>query len=239
MWAPGRRAGGRSEERPGCEGESVEGWADEIMRWLEGSEGPLGYIVLALASLIEYVVPPFPGDTVALFGVFLAATAGWGAAWVYLALNVGAIGGGMIAYAFGRTVALPERRPRWLRGARSERAIATITERYRRHGAVYLAINRFVPALRAFFFVGAGVARLPWPAVMLWGGVSAAAWNALLLAAGWAVGERWDQLMVWARAYSAGATALVVAVVIGLGARALYRRARAQGREGQDEEAPP
>ena len=208
----------------------MEEWADEIMRWLEGSEGPLGYVVLALASLVEYVVPPFPGDTVALFGVFLAATAGWGAAWVYLALNAGAIGGGMIAYAFGRTVAKPERRPRWLRGARSERAIASITARYRKHGAIYLAINRFVPALRAFFFVGAGIAQLPWSEVLLWGSVSALAWNAILLALGWTVGESWEAMVAWAQAYSAVATALVVAVVVVLVARAIYRRARAQSR---------
>lgn len=214
----------------------MEDWADGIMRWLEGSEGPLGYVVLALASLIEYVVPPFPGDTVALFGVFLAATAGWGAAWVYLALNLGAIGGGMIAYAFGRAVAKPERRPRWLRGERSERAIASITARYRRHGAMYLGINRFVPALRAFFFVGAGIAQLPWPAVLLWGSVSALAWNAILLALGWAVGESWEAMVAWVQAYSAVATVLVVVAVIALVARGVYRRARAQQRSASEDE---
>ena len=212
----------------------MEDWADEIMRWLEGSEGPLGYVVLALASLVEYVVPPFPGDSVALFGVFLAATAGWGAAWVYLALNLGAIAGGMIAYAFGRSIAKPERRPRWLRGARSERAIARITERYQRHGAIYLAINRFVPALRAFFFVGAGIARLPWQAVLLWGAVSALAWNGLLLAVGWTVGSSWEAMVAWGQAYSALATTLVVAVIVSMIARAVYRRARADAMRERD-----
>jgi len=216
----------------------LEEWADEIMRWLEGSEGPLGYVVLALAALVEYVVPPFPGDTVALFGVFLAATAGWGAAWVYLALNAGAIGGGMIAYAFGRSVAAPERRPRWLRGPRSERAIARIAERYRKHGAVYLAINRFVPALRAFFFVGAGIARLPWQPVLLWGSVSALAWNGILLALGWAVCSSWTEMVAWARAYSAIATLIVVLAIVVMAARAIYRRARAQsGSAGADDDA--
>ncbi|UJR78960.1 DedA family protein [Sandaracinus amylolyticus] len=206
------------------------------MRWLERSEGPLGYVVLALASLVEYVVPPFPGDTVALFGVFLAATAGWSAAWVYLALNVGAIGGGMIAYGFGRAVSSPERRPRWLCGPRSTRAIEQITARYEKHGAVYLAINRFVPALRAFFFVGAGIARVPWPAVVLWGGLSAVVWNAILLGVGWAVGESWDEMLAWARAYSALATVVVVLVIVAFAGRAVLRKAR--GSSGADGEPP-
>jgi membrane protein DedA with SNARE-associated domain len=217
----------------------VEETADEVIRWLQGSEGPLGYAVLALASLIEYVVPPFPGDTIALFGIFLAATAGWSAVWVYLALNLGATAGGMIAYGFGRAVAAPERRPRGLRGARTERAIDTITARYRKHGVIYLAVNRFVPALRAFFFVGAGIARLPWPSVALWGGLSAAAWNGLLLALGWAVGASWERMLAAARAYSAVATVLIVAAIALLVLRTLVRRARKQTAEPEPDEPPP
>jgi membrane protein DedA with SNARE-associated domain len=204
----------------------VEGWAEAIMAWLEGHEGPLGYIVLGLASMIEYVVPPFPGDTVALFGVFLASTARWHLALVYVALNAGAIAGGMIAYAFGRAIAPPERRPRWLRGPRSERAIERITARYRKHGAAYLAINRFVPALRAFFFVGAGIAGLRPGAVALWGGLSAAVWNALLLALGWGLGANWERMLEWARLYSAAATALVIGAIAVVAARAAYRHLR-------------
>lgn len=212
----------------------MEGWAEAIMAWLEGREGLLAYIVLGLASMIEYVVPPFPGDTVALFGVFLASSAGWSMVAVYVALNAGAVAGGMIAYGFGRAIAPPERRPRWLRGPRSQRAITTITARYRKHGAAYLAINRFVPALRAFFFVGAGIAGLRPGAVALWGGVSAAVWNALLLALGWAVGANWERMLEWAQMYSAAATAIVIAFIVAVAARAIYRRARGGGVRDDD-----
>ncbi len=214
----------------------MEGWADSIMAWLEQGGGPLGYIVLGLASMIEYVVPPFPGDTIALFGVFLASTAGWNIALVYLTLNVGAIAGGVIAYGFGRAIAPAARRPRWLRGPRSEKAIATITARYQKHGAAYLAINRFVPALRAFFFVGAGIAGLPLRAVVLWGGISAAVWNAILLALGWSVGANWERMLAWARAYSAVATAILIGVVVLFVIRAVWMRARTQARGDADDE---
>jgi membrane protein DedA with SNARE-associated domain len=196
----------------------MEALAEDAMRWL------LGYLVLGLASLIEYVFPPFPGDTVALFGVFLAATARWSALWVYLALDVGAIVGGLAAYAFGRSISRPEHRPRFLRGARTEEAIRTITERYAKHGAAYLAINRFVPALRAFFFIGAGIAKLRWTSVVLWGGLSAAVWNAILLAVGWWVGSEWDRLRGLMSTYASVVLALVVvAIAVALG-RALWAR---------------
>ena len=46
-----------------------------------------------------------------------------------------------------------------------------------KRGNWYLAANRFLPALRAFFFVGAGLANMPLRAVIFWGGLSAAVWN--------------------------------------------------------------
>ncbi|HEY8432880.1 MAG TPA: hypothetical protein VIL20_31125, partial [Sandaracinaceae bacterium] len=127
---------------------------DELLAWLKEAEGPLAYVVLALASLIEYVFPPFPGDTVALFGVFLAASSGYSVARVYAALNAGALAGGMSAYALGRWIAVRRERrtPRFLRGQQVRRAIDAVLARFERHGAAYLALNRFVPALRSVFF---------------------------------------------------------------------------------------
>lgn len=212
---------------------------DELFAWLQRTEGPLPYLVLGLASLIEYVLPVFPGDTVTLFGAFLAATAGWSPAWVYLVLNVGALGGGMSAYAFGRWLGerREERSPRFLRTQQARRALDAAIARFERHGVAYLALNRFVPALRAFFFVAAGLARLPAWKVALFGGLSAATWNALLLAAGWMVGDNFERLVELSKTYSYGAFFVLALLGIGVGARA-YRAARRRRREARSELAP-
>lgn len=189
---------------------------EQVNAWLQQEEGPLAYVVLGLASLIEYVFPPFPGDTIALVGVVLAATAGYRVIWVYVALNVGAFAGGMSAYAFGRWIGhrRAERMPRFLRGHQIRRAIDVALERFARHGTAYLALNRFVPALRAIFFVAAGMAGLPWWKVAIWGTLSACAWNALLLGAGWALGDNAAQLVDWVDTYSYAAIAVVAIVVL-------------------------
>src|SRR5688500_10040950 len=72
-----------------------------MLAWLAAHEGPFAYVAFGLASMLEYVVPPLPGDAIALFGIFLCASAGWSTAGVYLALNAGSLVGGMIAYAGG------------------------------------------------------------------------------------------------------------------------------------------
>jgi len=178
---------------------------------MEGLEGPLGYLVLALSALIEYIVPPFPGDTVALFGVFLAVSAGYSVVGVYLALTGGSLVGGVCTWGFGRWLAKREDRwPAFLRSEANRERLAKVRHRYEKHGNWVLASNRFVPALRAFFFIGAGLSDVPLGAVLLWGGLSAAVWNGLLLAVGFAVGENFEELQSIYASYSQ-------TVLIGLG----------------------
>jgi membrane protein DedA with SNARE-associated domain len=188
---------------------------EELFAWLQHSQGPLAYLVLAAAAMIEYVVPPLPGDTIALFGVVLAAGSGYGLGWVYLALNVGSLAGGMMAYGFGRLIG--ERRirkpPRFLRSQQVRRAIDAVLVRFERHGSIYLVVNRFLPAMRSVFFVAAGMARLPAWKVVLWGTLSAALWNAIILAAGYYLGANYTQLEQWVRTYSYVAIALGIAVI--------------------------
>ena len=187
-------------------------WSEVLRLWLAAHEGPAGYTVLAISSFAEYIVPPLPGDTVALLGIFLAASSGWSPLGVYLALDVGAVLGGLVAYAFGRAMADGRRRPAFLRGPRIDAALAVLTARYAARGAVYLTLNRFVPALRSLFFVAAGLARLPWPQVALWGAVSACVWNALLLGVGFGLGSGWRQLQTATQLY--GGVVLVVGLVV-------------------------
>jgi len=198
---------------------------EDLLRWLAESEGVLAYLVLALFAALEYVVPPLPGDTITLFGTFLAATAGYQVVWVYVCLTGGSIGGSLVAYAFGLWVGRHEERwPRFLRGERTRRAVRGAIERFDRHGGAYLVVNRFLPALRAVFFVAAGMAELPLWKVVLFGGLSAALWTGLILAVGWTVGDNWEALHDLSVQYTWWSLAAVGLVVVVLVARSAARR---------------
>ena len=97
-------------------------------------------------------------------------------------------------------------------------------ERFERHGVVYVAINRFLPGIRALFFVAAGMSGLPLKKVLLWGAVSAAAWNGLIIAVGFAVGKNWERLLEILKSYTLVAWTGVGGVVLGLVARWFARR---------------
>ena len=92
---------------------------------------------------------------------------------------------------------------------------------------MYLAANRFLPALRAFFFIGAGLSRMNAAPVLLYGGISAAVWNAILMAAGYAIGNNWDVLRDVAQRYAAATLILVVVAVVGVVARFVWDSRRA------------
>lgn len=163
---------------------------DEFVQYLQSVDVGVAYTLLALAAFAEYIAPPLPGDAVALAGIVLAATAGWSPLFVHLSLTAGSLVGGHAAWAFGRGLARREGRwPGWMKGARATRLLARTRQAFERHGSVILAANRFLPAMRAFFFVGAGLSAVPLRAVYLWGGLSAALWNAALLALGYALGS--------------------------------------------------
>ena len=196
---------------------------DEFLHTLEQGPSYWAYALVAGASGIEYVFPPIPGDTVALFAVALAARAQLNWVFVYLSMTVGALLGGLLAWAFGLWLADREEHwPAFLKSPTATRALDAVRRGYAQHGGMYLTVNRFLPALRAFFFVGAGLSRMSATAVIVYGGISALVWNGLLMAAGYAVGSNWDVLSDLVERYTAATLTLIAIVTVGLIARFLY-----------------
>jgi membrane protein DedA with SNARE-associated domain len=200
---------------------------EEFLDTLGRSEGPAAYALLALCAALEYVFPPFPGDTVTLFGAFLVTASGWSLFWVVMSVTVGSLVGASAVYWFGRALA---RGPGdsnswwgryWRRTVvRTEPAAARLRER----GPAFLIANRFVPGLRAFFFIAAGRAHLSFPAVLFYAGLSAVLWNFLVVGLGVGLGASWPRLLALARLYSVGVWLLLVLVALGLSGRWWWRR---------------
>jgi len=187
--------------------------------------------VLFLAACLEYLFPPFPGDTVALAGAALARVADWNMFLVLVSLTVGNLVGATADYLVGRMV-LGERRLENSRILKDRReGLARVMTGYRRFGPAFLALNRFLPGIRAFFFVAAGSAGIPFRWVLFYGGLSALLWNLLLLGAGFAVGGNLALLEELFRTYF---HAVWLLLLLGL-AVAVWRWRRRTGRQEVDD----
>lgn len=158
--------------------------------------GPwLSLPILALSAMLEYVFPPFPGDTVTLAGAVLARVGGWSYLAVFGALTLGSVAGSVVAWWAGAKGLREERLVRWFGGTEGKNSgIHRVLAGYRKYGAPFLVLNRFMPGIRAFFFVGAGMARIPLGWVVFYSALSAGAWNVLLLVAGYLIGDNLEAL---------------------------------------------
>jgi membrane-associated protein len=199
---------------------------------LLGRSGPAAPAILFLASLVEYVFPPAPGDLLVLLGAWYAVQGVISWPLAFAAVTGGAVLGSAMAYGLGRWLAPRLDAPVSWRGPLTAERLARFVSAYRRWGSALIVVNRFMPGLRAFVFVAAGAARIPLSRVLLLGGISAALWNALLLAAGALLVRTLPELIELFRAYSnvAWGVLLGAAILLALGAW-LRRGVRAAGRE--------
>lgn len=194
--------------------------------------GPWAPALLFLATFIEHVFPPFPGDLLVVLGAWYAVQGQLSWPMVLGCTTAGAVVGGWVDFRIGVAVGkkLDERAgaSRWLTAER----LAAFDAAYRRWGSWLLVLNRFMPGVRAFLFLAAGAAGLPERRVVLLGGLSALLWNALLLAAGGLLAHNLDELVGLVDRYMRGAAVVLAAVVLLLLANAARRR-WAAGRKGR------
>lgn len=196
---------------------------ETLIALLARNENAFGLFLLGASAFLEYVFPPFPGDLVAVYGAFLVARRGWSAGRVLGVLMIGSALGCMVGYGVGRWLARSEQR--WSgRLARVRPQLDRLVERFARHGALYLVINRFLPSVRALFFVAAGLARLPFWKMLVFGLASALAWNALLFAIGATAGAEWSRAERIFATYGLLAWSVVAAVAALLLARWAWKR---------------
>ena len=192
--------------------------------------GAWGYPGLGLAAFIEYVFPPFPGDTVVLVGGAWAAREDRSIVLVHLLLTLGSIAGMGVTWRLGRSLSqrislAPEgSRMLGLQVGQIRRTQALMRER----GGWLLVTNRFLPSFRSVLFVAAGAAGVPLWRTLLLGTVSAALFNALLLGAGVAVGDNAEAIAAFLRTFRTASILGVAVVALLFLARFLWRRGRAQ-----------
>ena len=133
--------------------------------------------------------PILPGDSLLFaIGIFIAG----GEMQVNLvvamaALFVAAFAGNVVGYEIGRAVGAPlrEREGRIIRKEYFDKT----HEFFERHGAKALVIGRFVPIVRTYITVVAGIGRMERRHFFTWSAVGAALWVLLVTLAGYFLGS--------------------------------------------------
>lgn len=168
--------------------------------------------------------PILPGDSL-LFAIGMFTHSGQlhTALWVSLVtLTAAALAGNVLGYEIGRAAGhrLYERDGRFLRRATFEKAIAF----FEKYGRRALVLGRFVPVVRTFVTVVAGVGRMPRRTFYAWSAAGAALWVVLITMLGYFLGG-----VPLIRDHIEAAVLLLVAVsVLPMLIEALRRKVRAR-----------
>jgi membrane-associated protein len=185
-------------------------------------------LLVFASALLEYVFPPWWGDTVILLGFFLAAQGGGaGPMWIFAAAVSGSLVGSIAAYGLGRRYGMSVVE-RIVRQRRRSESWGRTRDLFRRFGERVLMLNRFLPFVRGVMLYAAGALGMRfWPTV-IYCGVSNLAFVTLLMWLGFVTSGSWELLVEAAGNASRwlGIAALVIAAawIVVVLARARRRR---------------
>ncbi len=151
-----------------------------------------GYAGAGALMALESMIVPIPSEAVMPFVGFLVADGKWSLTGAILVTSLGSIIGSSLSYLMGYYGG----KPFVLRVGNYLLLNIHDLERteqffHRRSGAVTLFISRFIPVVRHFISIPAGIGRMPMVPFLLTTLLGATLWNSFLLVCGMKLREHW------------------------------------------------
>ena len=196
---------------------------EDFISHLQSLNPYLVYGILFSIALIENLFPPSPSDMAIVFGGTLVSIGRIGFIPALLWSTAGSTAGFMLMYTigdwFGERI-LEQNKIKFL----PLEAVKKVEQWFARYGYWIIVANRFLAGTRAVvsFFAGMSELRLGETTALCF--VSALAWNAVLLAAGYTLGTNWERIGFYLSTYSQIVTAIVVVAVLVWAIRYFYDR---------------
>ena len=184
--------------------------ADRFLAYLNRQPPGWIYFFLFVGAFMENVVPPIPGDTLIVFGAYLSGIGIISVAPAYLAMWVGSALGCLFVY----TVAWWVGRPFFLKFV-SDENLSKAEDWFARHGQKIVVFNRFLPTVRVFVGIVAGLIHMNPVRMVVYVFIGTFLWNSLLVYFGVMVGENWRMVIQVLHTYNRVLLALVVVAGVG------------------------
>ena len=162
--------------------------------WIEYLIENFGALGVALLMILENLFPPIPSEFILPFAGFLVGRGELGFLPALVASTAGSLSGALILYALGRWGgrSLILRYGRFLRVKEAD--LDRAEGWFDKYDQWVVLFGRMVPGVRSVVSIPAGMLRTPFLQFMLLTTAGSAAWNTLLLGAGWYLGENWQQI---------------------------------------------
>ena len=170
------------------------------------------YFLLFINSFIEYIFPPFPGDTIMVFSAYLVGTGKLHFLTVYLVSLAGSVSGFLALFLLGKHYGREfflKKNYRFL----SREMILKVEVWFQKFGIGLIAANRFLSGVRSAIALFAGISNMKImitaPAALL----SSLIWNALLMSGGYYLGKNWHLVLTILKHYNEVIAVLIILFV--------------------------
>ena len=187
---------------------------DYFLQLTQSFNGTFGYLVLCACACIENLVPPIPGDTVTVFGGYLAGTGKLNFFGVVASTTLGNFAGFMMLFYAGKLLGRQFFYEKDFRLFSRENFIK-VSAWFEKFGYSVILGNRFLSGARSVISLCGGIAGLNTLKVGVYSFISCLVWNVLLVAGGCKVGENWDRIIFMLKRYNTVVLALLVLAVLG------------------------
>lgn len=195
------------------------------IRLMELLGGPGTALVIAAEALF----PPVPGEILLPFAGVTAAANDQHVLVPIFWTTLGSVVGGLGVYAVGRSLGLARTKAVVSRiPLMEEKDVDAAMRFFDRWGFPAVALARFVPMVRTFISIPAGIERMPVPLFAAATGLGSGIWNALFVVAGYFFGQAGGEALEgFVRIYSSIVAVIGIVALVGLIIQRLRaRRAR-------------
>ena len=148
------------------------------------------YLTLFGVAVLENIIPVLPGDTIMVFGGYLAGQNYLGFLPLFVGTTLGSTCGFMLMYYLGVTkgrALFKGESHSWF----AKRHVYRAERWFTKYGDNVVLINRFLAGARAVIAIMAGIGKMPPKKAALFATISAIIWNIVLISLGTWLGSNW------------------------------------------------
>ncbi len=185
-----------------------------ISDWVTNIVETLGYVGVAALIALENVFPPLPSELILPLAGFETSRGQSNYVLMVIAATIGSVVGAVILYYVAHFVgehrirSLIRRYGKWFQV--TEKDLDRADDWFDRYSSLAVLICRCVPIVRSIVSLPAGLRRMNMARFLLFTAIGSAVWNAVLIGAGWALGDNWEAVGTYVGYFQYVVIALVV-----------------------------
>jgi membrane protein DedA with SNARE-associated domain len=190
---------------------------------------------VAVAAVLENIVPPMPSDAVIALAAFLSHRGSTDAGTVFVITWLGSVGGAGIVYLLARRYGQAFFASRVGRQVMTPEAVVMVEREYLRFGLVGIFLARLLPGFRSFTAPFAGLMRIGAVRAFLPIAIASGLWYGVVIFFAARLGRNWENVTHFITGLNRTAGGLALLALVALGVAYLLRRRRRARAEFQTE----